>query len=263
MLPDATFGSFFWRWSCAAGQHLARCSSLQQKACATRCHPGLEGIAWKCPSGVSGGHCPPWGLPGGTSREKVRREHPWELGQEPCWRWQPPSPAGLSPSGSSWRQEPFQQHDSPGPCPRAVTGPCPHGQGGWQRCLGRALAPGGAAGRHVPAVLWGLRGCSCARGIAPAYPSLVPFPRPCGGCQSPGASPGCCGQAVVSSWCWVSSCCGLSLAHVSQAVPCLDKQPRAAALAAVWLLFHAGSSTAGQGCRGWLLGGFLAGLGEG
>lgn len=138
LLPDGTFGSFAWRWSCAAGQHLARCSSPQQKACATCCHPGLEGMAWKRPSGASGGHCPPWGQiqAGGEAGASLGAGAGARLAvaaSQPCralFRWEQLA-AGAFPA-ARFPRAPSQGCDSPG---------SPHRQGGWQRGLERALAP--------------------------------------------------------------------------------------------------------------------------
>lgn len=113
-------------------------------------------------------------LLGGKSRQVVRQEHPWELGQEPGWRWQPPSRAGLSSAGSSWRREPFQRHDSPGPRPRAVAAPGPPTAkaGG----SGASSVPWllGATQRCVPAALRGLLLCQRHRS-RPSQPGCPPW----------------------------------------------------------------------------------------
>lgn len=253
--------------SCAAGQHLARCcpSSLQQRACAACWHPGLEGMAWKCPSGALGSgrktlpslgtaRLATWGgsLQGqiledggaGASRCVRSRVGPCE-GATGAWL----AVAGSQPRWAFLCREQLAMGDLPAAqSSRALaqgsdsSGSPPCRQGGWQRCLECALAPRRASAVcwQVPAWLSGMRCFSLLASLFAkrnhAQPSEPDSPRsavkrmPEPRCQ-PGAAAGrsrfapAAGRAAAPARRW----------RPCRLLPPSPAAPAHARLAAVWL----------------------------
>lgn len=163
-----SFGSVF-----GDAQHLARCSSLQHKACATCCHPGRDGTEMSlcCVEGTlptlgtakvgTWGHIQ-GGAEAGASQGAGAGARLALAASQPC--------------RALFLWELFQQHDCPGPRPSAVpVSPTARAGGsGASAVPWLLLVPQGG----LSATLWGLLPCQI---ISAGRASLVPLPGPCRG----------------------------------------------------------------------------------